>query len=158
MALPPITAPRRGANRAPKASRPALWASSAGGLQPPDPLGLRPPAPAERRRGHPRTSSAVSRAGPVPVFKGKLEKRRQAQRQAKRVRPEGRPPVGKAAPQRGHVGNPQGCPACPCGGLSCPAGSTGRAADRPSGVQCAPLRGALVSPEAMAPLSGAKCF
>ncbi len=66
MASPPITAPRRGAGKAPKASRPRLWRSSAGGLQPPDPLGLRPPAPAERRRGHPRTSSAVSRAGPFP--------------------------------------------------------------------------------------------
>ncbi len=36
-----------------EASRPALWASSAGGLQPPDPRGLRPPVAAERGHGPP---------------------------------------------------------------------------------------------------------
>ena len=59
---------------------------------------------------------------PVFLFFKKFKKSAAGARQAQRVRPVGRTPVGKAAPQCGHVVNLKGCPSCPHGGLSCPSG------------------------------------
>ena len=53
-------------------------------------------------------------------FSFEFEKIFSAVWQAKRVRAVGLPPVVKGVGGRGHVGNPQGCPACPSPTPACP--------------------------------------